>query len=186
MILILIFGDNSKYSTIALLVAFIHEAGHIIAAYFLKMKFDSFSINLFKFNIGIALPMHSYKKELLLSLAGPAANLLSGIIAIHIYVNFHSNEFVIFGAVASFFLAILNLMPIKDFDGGRIFICLLAPKFNLYTIECILDVLSFSLVLFLWIVSIYLMLRIGASLTLFIFSSSLFTKLFLYPDSLQK
>lgn len=186
MILILIFGDNPKYAIIALSAAIIHEAGHILASHFLKMKLNSFSLKLFKANLGITLPLHSYKKELLLSLAGPAANILSGIIAAYIYRNFQNNEYIIFGTVASFFLAILNLLPIKDFDGGRIFICLLAPKFNIYVVEYVLDILSFSFVLFLWIISIYLMLKIGSSLTLFVFSSALFAKLFLNSESFQK
>ena len=186
MILILIFGDNPKYAIIALSAAIIHEAGHILASHFLKMKLNSFSLKLFKANLGITLPLYSYKKELLLSLAGPAANILSGVIAAYIYRNFQNNEYIIFGTVASFFLAILNLLPIKDFDGGRIFICLLAPKFNIYVVEYVLDILSFSFVLFLWIISIYLMLKIGLSLTLFVFSSALFAKLFLNSESFQK
>lgn len=186
MILILIFGDNPKYAAIAIFAALIHETGHILASRLLKMKLDSFSLKLFKAKIGIALPLHSYKHELLLSLAGPAANIFSGLIAISIYGKFPSNEYIIFGAVASFFLAILNLLPIKGFDGGRILICLLAPMFDLYIIEYVLEILSFSCILLLWIISVYLMLKIGTSLTLFVFSSALFAKMFISTETFQK
>lgn len=186
MILVLIFGDNSKYAIIALSAAIIHEIGHIAASLLLKIKLDSFSLKLFKANIGVTLPLYSYKHELLLSLAGPIFNIISGIIAMYIYHRFYSNEYILFSIVASFFLAILNLLPIKGFDGGRIFICALAPHFNIYIAEYILEILSFSFILLLWIVSIYLMLKIGSSLTLFVFSSALFAEMFLNSENFQK
>ena len=40
MILILMFGDNYKYTVIALCAALVHESGHIIAALILKMKIE--------------------------------------------------------------------------------------------------------------------------------------------------
>lgn len=186
MILILIFGDNSKYAIIALSAAIIHEIGHVAASFLLKMKLKNFSLKLFSAKLGVALPLHSYKKELLLALSGPLANIVSGITAIHIYRHIYCNEYVMFVIVASFFLAILNLLPIRSFDGGRIFICTLAPHFNIYKIEYVLEILSFSFILLLWIVSVYLMLKIGSSLTLFVFSSALFAELFLNSDTFQK
>ena len=188
MILILIFGDNYKYTVVALCAALAHESGHIIAALILKMKLDGFTLNILGARIGISLPMYSYKKELLLSLSGPIANITSGIISLCIYKSSvtQTNTYLLFFTIASFFLAILNLLPIKGFDGGRIFVCFLAPLSGAYTPEIWLGRLSFLFIFLLWVISVYLMLRIGSSLTLFVFSTALFAELFLSSEGFKK
>lgn len=188
MILILMFGDNYKYTVIALCAALVHESGHIIAALILKMKIDGFTLNILGAKIGVSLPMYSYKKEMLLSLSGPFANIVSGIISLFVFKSSiaQTNTYLVFFTIASFFLAILNLLPIKGFDGGRIFICLSAPLLDAYTPEKWLERLSFLFVFILWVISVYLMLRIGSSLTLFVFSTALFAELFLSSDGFKK
>lgn len=188
MILILMFGDNCKYTVIALCAALVHESGHIIAALILKMKIDGFTLNILGAKIGVSLPMYSYKKEMLLSLSGPVANIVSGIISLFVFKSSiaQTNTYLVFFTIASFFLAILNLLPIKGFDGGRIFICLSAPLLDAYTPEKWLERLSFLFVFILWVISVYLMLRIGSSLTLFVFSTALFAELFLSSDGFKK
>ena len=190
MILILLFGDNYRYAIIALSAATVHELGHIVASFILKMKINSFSVNLFGARLGISLPMYSYKKELLLSLSGPLANIVCGIPALYIYtkcdITNKSSFYFIFFAVACFFLALLNLLPIKEFDGGRIFVCMSAPILGIYTAEKLLSRLSFLFIFILWSISIYLMIRTGASLALFAFSSALFTELFINSECFKK
>ena len=186
MLLILLFGDNCRYTIIALCAATVHEMGHIIAAIVLKMKLNGLSLSLFGARIGISSPMYSYKKELMLALAGPLANIISGSISLSIYNIGSENEYLLFFAIASFFLGILNLLPIKSFDGGRIFICIFSPSFGAYNPERWLNRLSFLFIFLLWVISIYLMLRIGSSLTLFVFSSALFAELFLVSDGFKK
>jgi len=190
MILILLFGDNRQYTIIALSAAVVHEFGHILMSLILKMKINSFSLNLFGARLGVALPMYSYKKELLLSLSGPLSNIICGIPALYIYINFSMSGTIslcfIFFAVACFFLAMLNLLPIKGFDGGRIFVCLSAPLIGIYASEKWLIRLSFLFIFVLWAISIYLMIKIGASLALFVFSSALFTELFINSECFKK
>ena len=185
MLLILIFGDNTVYSIIALTAATVHEAGHIIAAKMLGIKFSYLSLNLFGARLGLSTPLYSYKKEFLLCASGPAINIATGIAALYIYYSFLGDEHIIFFAIASFFLAVLNLLPIKSFDGGRMLLCITSPTLGLYTAEKILRVLSFVSVLFLWSISLYLMLRVGSSLALFVFSSSLFVELFLSDENFK-
>ena len=185
MLLILIFGDNSVYSVIALSAAAIHEVGHIIAAKILGVEFKTLSLNLFGARLGLATPLYSYKKEFLLCAAGPAINLITGDVALCLYNLRLPDEHILFFAIASFFLAILNLLPIKSFDGGRMLISITAPLIGLYTAEKLLAVLSFISLLILWGISLYLMLRVGSSLALFVFSSALFAELFLTGDNFK-
>lgn len=186
MLLILIFGDNSIYSVIALSAAAVHEIGHIIAAKILGVKFKTLSLNLLGARLGLDTPLYSYKKEFLLCAAGPAINIITGDIALCLYHLRIHDEHILFFSIASFFLALLNLLPIKSFDGGRMLLCFTAPTFGLYTAEKLLAVLSFISVLILWTISLYLMLRVGSSLALFVFSSSLFVELFLTGDGFGK
>jgi len=186
MLLILIFGDNRVYSVIALAAAAVHECGHLITARLLGVKFKTLSLNLFGARLGLATPLYSYKKEFLLCAAGPAINLVTGAVALCVYNSRLPNEHILFFAIASFFLAVLNLLPIKSFDGGRMLLCLTAPLIGLYPAERTLGVLSFISVLILWGISLYLMLRVGSSLALFVFSSSLFVELFLTEENFRK
>ena len=134
MLLILIFGDDRVYTAIALAAAAVHELGHIIAAALLKIRFRSLSIDIFGAKLGLAAPLYSYRREWLLSAAGPATNLVTGGIAYYIYYLADEPEnlrYVLFFAIASLFLAVLNLLPIRNFDGGRMLLCIMAPLLSL-------------------------------------------------------
>ncbi len=182
MLLILMFGDNSAYTAVAILAAAIHELGHIICAHFLKIKMSQMTIGILGARLNITESNISYKKEFLLCFSGPLANIISAISMIflyHISKSDASSIYILFYIVASFFLAALNLLPIKSFDGGRMLICVLASKIDLYKAEKIICYISFCIIFLLWIISMYLMLKLGTSLTLFVFSTALFADLFL-------
>lgn len=186
MLLILIFGEDGVYSLVALAAAAVHEAGHLAAAAIMKIKFKSLTLTLLGARLGLALPLYSYRREWLLCAAGPAINILTGSLALYIYNIRGAPEdmkFVLFFAVASFFLAALNLLPIKNFDGGRMLLCVAAPLIGLDLAERLAEMLSFVFVLIIWAISLYLMLRVGSSLALFVFSSALFAELFFDPAS---
>lgn len=185
MLLILLFGDDSGYAQIAVLAAAVHELGHVLAALLLHMRLDSFSLGLLGARLGLSLPLYSYRSELLLSLSGPLINLVTGGAALYIYRAVRCDALLFFG-VAGLFLAALNLLPVRGFDGGRIFTCLIAPRFGIYAAERVLGVLSFVCIWLLWGTSVYLMLRLGSSLALFVFSSALFAQLFLGSDAFEK
>lgn len=185
MLLILLFGDSTGYALIAVAAAAVHELGHIIAALLLHMRLDSFSLGLLGARLGLSLPLYSYRKELLLSLSGPLQNIITGGAALYIFSR-SGNAVALYFGVASMFLAALNLLPVQSFDGGRIFLCITAPVIGIFTAEKILRVLSFICILLLWGTSVYLMLRLGSSLALFVFSSALFAQLFLGADAFEK
>lgn len=185
MLLILLFGDSTGYALIAVVAAAVHELGHIAAALLLRMRLDSFSLGLMGARLGLSLPLYSYRRELWLALSGPLINIVSGVAALYIYRSCRVEMLLFFG-VAGLFLAGLNLLPVQSFDGGRIFICLLAPTVGLYAAERALRRLSFGCIWLLWGTSVYLMLRCGSSLALFVFSSALFAQLFLGGDAFEK
>ena len=168
--------SRSYLSLCALLAAALHELGHIAVAKLRSIPLSELRLGIFGASLTTDIPFCSYKNEIFLASAGPLANIASFLLAFTI--RSFLGELGEFFLVSSLFLAILNLLPIDDLDGGRILKCVLlyntSPKVS-YTV-C--KALSFSTVFCLWVLSVYLLLRLAASLSLFIFSLALFCKIF--------
>lgn len=172
-----LFFTHSYISIAALIASLLHELGHIFAAKVCKIPLKELKLGIFGAALKPSKAFISYKQEIILSLSGPLVNLVCAIPLLIFFKNSH--EFLRLFIETSLFLGILNLLPITDFDGGRILYCLIAykisPQFALRSIK----ILSFSLVFILWTLSVYLLIKLASSLSLFIFSLSLFSKLFL-------
>lgn len=153
----------------------IHEIGHTVTSFLLGNRFKKLSTQ----NSGLKLhgntPYISYKAEAVTALGGPLFNFLSA----GACSCFGESGNVFFFTATSFALGILNLLPIKEFDGGRITECALSLFCPYSLVSVICDVLSFLSLFFLWSMAVYLMMRGDGSITLFIFSTSLFAKIFL-------
>ena len=177
LMIISLFLTHSYLSLAALAAAFIHELAHIAMARAVGVELSRLRLDIFGASLMMSGEMSSYKKEAAVAIAGP----LSNIILFFILLPFSSaeNEYLSLFMGASLFLGLLNLLPIKDLDGGRVLFCTLASFFSLNVAQAVLRVLSFLTIFSLWSLSVYLILRLGASLSLFVFSSALFCKTFL-------
>ena len=122
--------------------------------------------------------LFSYNREILLCLAGPATNFLCVFIGLHTFGAFPSDfyQYFIFASAA---LGILNLLPIQGFDGGRILHALLSKHLEPRVVGAWISALSFLFIFLLWSISLYLLIRTASSLSLFIFSLSLFARIFI-------
>ena len=171
---------KSHYALIPLSVAIIHELGHVICAKARRVRLESLDIGIFGARINLDHAIYSYNDEIAVCIGGPAINLISADVAAIILHTFdiYSNGAYFF-IFASLSLAILNLLPIKSFDGGRILFAILAKHLSLERAEQILAVSSFISLFLLWAFSLYLLLRTSASLSLFIFSVSVFATIFI-------
>ena len=172
---------GSGISLAALLAATIHELGHILVAKILNTDLGELKLGIFGASLSIESSMTSYKNEMAIAFGGPLANLLCALLASHFYSG--ENVFLQGFFICSIFLAALNLLPIIDLDGGRILLCLLSLIVPCYTALRILKICSLIVVFSLWCLSVYLLLRLGASLSLFIFSSALFCKIFIKSNT---
>ena len=114
----------------------------------------------------------------MLCLGGPLMNFLSVLV---VTAFFDAPRFEYFKE-CSIALGALNLLPISGFDGGRIFSALLSMILPPRAVEALSKVISFILIFTLWCFSVYLLIKISATLSLFMFSLSLFAKIFL-PDT---
>jgi len=177
----LFLSDRWAYTLVALLAAALHELGHICASKLTGIRLSSLSLDLLGARLTTEQRLSSYKNEIILCVAGPLTNFLCSIAALLLGLfigNAQVKEFVNFFAASSAALGILNLLPIKSFDGGRILDCALTRFFGIYVASKIISLLSFLCCFSLWSFSVYLMMRSGSSLSLFVFSVSLFSKLF--------
>ncbi len=179
LMVISLFLSHSYLSLLALLAAALHELAHIGAARLCRIRLCELRLGIFGAALQTYENISSYLGEILTALAGPLFNIVSGV-AICLLWGAHlaEHEFLMMFAFSSLFLGTLNLLPVKDFDGGRILYCLLEYCFSPRVAISTLKLLSFTVILSLWLLSVYLLLRLGASLSLFIFSLALFAKIF--------
>lgn len=159
--------------------AIIHECGHLTAAVLLGIPLRSLDVGLFGASLRVRGSLISYPKEFLLCAAGPAMNFLSALIVAIIseHRGYYSECGEWFVSV-SVMLGLLNLIPAEGFDGGRMLSVVLTSMLGPRISARILSVTTFLSIVILWMFSVYLLLRYGTSLSLFVFTLSLFYRLF--------
>lgn len=160
--------------------AAIHESGHMLAAFLLGIPLRSLDIGLFGASLKVRGSLISYPKEFLLCAAGPAMNFICAL-AVCCYST-HRGCYTECGewfASVSLMLGILNMMPAEGFDGGRMLSVSVSLLFGPRCASRTLALTSFISVILLWMLSVYLLLRFGTSLSLFVFTVSLFYRLFI-------
>ena len=179
----LLFSSNRIYTLLGLLAAALHELGHIAAAKLVSIRLSSLSLDLLGARLTTERRLTSYKDEIILCAAGPLVNFAVSTTVFLILPNINNAsafyEYMSFFATASAALGILNLLPIKSFDGGRILECILCRFSGERPALRALSVLSFVSCFSLWCLSVYLIIKTGNSLSLFVFSVSLFSRIFI-------
>lgn len=160
--------------------AVLHESGHMLAALLLGIPLRSLDIGMFGASLKIRGSLISYPKEFLLCAAGPAMNFLTA--ALVCIFSEHRGYYTECGewfASVSLMLGVLNLMPAEGFDGGRMLAVTVSSLFGPRVSAKILSFTTFSSIVLLWMLSVYLLIRYGTSLSLFVFTLSLFYRLFI-------
>ena len=158
--------------------AILHEIGHLIAAYACRVRVSEMSVTVMGARMTLE-GCYSYTKEFVISLCGPLINIICVCVYI-VYIKYNgiteeSNDFL----NASLSLAITNLLPIKSFDGGRMLQCLLLRKIETTFTNRIISGTSFFTLFTLWCTSVYFLLRYNLTLSVFVFSVSLFANIFI-------
>ena len=159
----------------SLCAAAIHEFGHIIAAKLLSIDLTHMRLDVLGARLNTTGRLYAYSEMTMLCFAGPLINFLCFALSFPFSgTAFWLAEF----SLSSLSLGLLNLLPIDGFDGGRILHGLLCRFLPLRVAERMILVLSFCCIFLLWAISVWLLLRTGSSLTLFVFSCCLFCMLF--------
>ena len=194
MIAAMLVSDNAIVIAVYLAAALWHEAGHLIAARLLGVKISEIRLGFSGARIVADQRLTSYKTELFLSLAGPLANILGCGAVVGIFCALgegidgvvgsaedflNSPSMDVCGALAFFALssviqATLNLLPVKTFDGGRVLYCAVSELIGERAGERMLTVTTAFSALILWIIALYLMIKIGGGLGIYVFAACVF------------
>lgn len=163
--------DRTGLAPLALLCVIVHECGHYLALYLMHIEVERVSFKLFGINItlrhGSAL---SYRQEIVLALAGCAANVSACVPA---YIMYAARLFPLqTGAFFAFNLMLggFNLLPIGSLDGGRAIEAILCCKFSCNTAEKTISILSVLLIIPLTLAGAIVLKDSGYNLSLIIAS----------------
>jgi len=157
----------------------VHELGHIFMAKIRKIPLKELKLGICGAYLLPESKLFSYADEIILCLGGPTFNFISVLIAVCLFKFAPSSLFV----SSSLALGFINLLPIQGFDGGRIASAFLHRFLSPHIAHGLVKLSSFVFIFSLWTLSLYLLMKVGSSLTLFVFSVSMFVKIFL-PDTI--
>ena len=141
-----------------------HEAGHIIVAKLVGVPRPELSVNPIGITMHFDFSRVGYLREAAVHAGGPAVGMLGAIISI---LMFGENCITFCGISAV--LSVVNLLPIRGFDGGGILSCALSPLFLPDTAEKISRAISLVFLVLLWAAVLWIELRVGANLSLLAF-----------------
>ncbi len=153
--------------------ALFHECGHLFAARLLKIPLRSLSLDLLGARLSVKGRLLSYGEEWLLAASGPLFSLAGAALGALLWKN---HPFFVSFSCASLLLGLLNLAPIRSFDGGRMLECFLSLFWEPGRCRRALSVTSFICLLFGFAAATYFLLRAGEGAAFFFFSASLFSR----------
>ena len=159
--ILLIYGfDEALPAGLTIICAVLHELGH--EAYLLIAKNSSLEIRTTLSGFRIKKKRTgSYLTDTLTYASGPIANILAAVIILPF--NFFPAEYKLLFINLNLVTAASNLLPIRSYDGYGIIVSLLKHygKEDVYLPA--VDNISFALIIFLTLLSLYIVGKIGAS-----------------------
>ena len=167
----LLFGLEEAVTV--LVAALLHELGHIAAAWGWGVPLRGMRLDLFgaRMELGGRIP---YRAELAVAAGGPLVSLLAASLAFPLG-RVRGGAY-LFAAV-SLGLGMLNLLPVRGLDGGRMLSCGLSLLLDERAADLTLRLTTGLALGSLWLLSVYCLLRLGETLTLFTFTLCLLLRL---------
>ena len=108
---------------VLMILAFLHECGHLLAGILLKLKPKRLEVNPF----GLAIIFEEFGcknnrfewKKIIIAMAGPLTNLIIMLVVLFANLNIDilTKEIIVY---ANILIILFNLLPIYPLDGGRI------------------------------------------------------------------
>ena len=155
------------------LAAVLHELGHVAAAWGWSVPIRSLRLDLFGARMELG-GMMGYAAESAVAAGGPLVSLTAAALARPLGDVWEGAA--VFSSV-SLGLGLLNLLPVRGLDGGRMLDCILSLTVGERVSEVILRFTTGLALGSLWLLSAYALLRVGEALSLFTFSLCLLVRL---------
>lgn len=169
----MILTDRTGVGVATALAAILHECGHLLAAKLMHVPLRAMRLDMLGARIEVREKLLSYGQEWLLAAAGPIFSLLGSAVAAPLWqTSYFARAF----SAASLLLGLLNLLPVKTFDGGRMAEVFLCRTVGVLWTFRVMTAVTFVFLFLLWSLSVYFLLRAGGGLSLFCFSVSLFAR----------
>ncbi len=169
-------GDLRAGITEALTVvwaALLHELGHIAAAWGWRVPVRSLRLDLFGARMELG-GLMGYSAELAVAAGGPFVSLAVAAVAWPLGALWEGASLL---AAVSLGLGLLNLLPVRGLDGGRMLTCALSLLFGERAADTTLRLTTGLALGVLWLLSVYALLRVGQTLSLFTFTLCLLFRL---------
>ncbi len=171
----MLISDRSGVGLITIFAAILHECGHILAAKLMRIPLRELKLDLLGARLEVSGRILSYGEEWLLAAAGPFSSLVFALVASPLW---NSVPLSITFSCASLLLGLLNLLPIRTFDGGRMIDSMLTAWLGESKSYRIMKGCSFLFLFLLWAIAVYFLLRANDGLSLLCFSMSLLGRFF--------
>ncbi len=171
----MLLSDRAGLGLVTLMAAAVHEGGHLIAARGMHIPLSLLRMDLLGARLDVSGRVLSYGEEWLLCAAGPVASLLFAAAAAPFW---RTCEYAALFSCASLILGLLNLLPVRTFDGGRMLESTLLSFFGERVARRVMRGCTFLFLFLIWAGAVYLLLRAGDGLSLLCFSMSLLTRFF--------
>lgn len=142
--LLMIIAGDLKICVYSLAASLLHEMVHIIFMYIFGSSLRSFTLSLFGANIvKDECNNISAWKEGIINISAPVFNIIFGVVFLYIKKEW---------AIINFVIGIFNILPFKDFDGGKFIECIFSYKLSEKNIKSLIDVLSLVVVVLFGVV----------------------------------
>ena len=152
----------------------IHELGHLLCMLIFRIRVRGISVSLFDIKL---LESDRYKtaffKDVLITLSGPAVNLLVFIISVGFSGVF---------AYVNLFVGLFNALPASTLDGGQALYLVLSRFFKPKTSALIIDIITIIISVPLFFAGFYTLLKTSYNFSLLFIGLYLFTGVFIRKD----
>lgn len=175
MLVSLLLTDRTHLALAAVIAAAVHEAGHLAAARAMGIPVRAMRFHMLGAGLVPGGRLLTYGEEFLLCIAGPLASLLFAAVPAPLWQR---SRFAAALSCASLILGVLNLLPIRAFDGGRMLEAAVSARWSPAVSDTVLTATSLVSLFLLWAIAVYFLLRAGDGLSLWCFSMSLFSRFF--------
>lgn len=163
--------DKPAFILIIFLSAALHELAHIFTVLLCRAQIKKIRILAFGAQIElINQNTLSYKKEILVALAGPFINLVFAVLIIFYQYNFGTNEYCQLFALCNALLFLINILPIIPLDGGRALYAFLLNSTNIVSASFISDFISILFTVPLFLLGFYILVITGYNFSLILIS----------------